>query len=200
MEQHAWAADPAGAGTLRTRQNHDRPLSRIALILAALLAAPLAQAQAQHAHVHGVLKLDVAVDGRTLTIAIDSPLDNVVGFERAPRSDAEKKTVAEAVAQLRAADRLFVIDPAAGCKLDQIDLDAPALGLGQPNADAPSGHADLEGTFSFQCNDATKARFIDVGFFKAFRNTRQIDVQIASPQGQFKRTLKQPVGRLAWGP
>lgn len=175
---------------------------QICAALAIAFAATLVGAQEQHAHVHGVLKLDVAIDAKALTVAIDSPLDNIVGFERAPANDAEKKSAADAVAQLRAADRLFVIDPAAGCKLDQIDLDAPTIGLGQPKsgaAGAASGHADLEGTFSFRCDDATKARFIDIGFFTAFRNTRQIDVQIASPQGQFQRTLKRPNGRLAWG-
>lgn len=171
-----------------------------------MLCAPLlascalaAQAQPQHAHVHGLLKLDVAVDVQKLTIAIDSPLDNIVGFERAPRTDAERKTVQQAVAQLRAADKLFTIDPAAGCKLGQVDLDAPTLGLGQARPGEPASHADLEGSFTFECASAVQARFIDVGLFAGFRNARQIDVQIVTPEGQYQRTLKRPAGRLAWG-
>jgi hypothetical protein len=55
-------------------------------------AAPFlaAQAQQQHAHVHGQMKLDVAIDGPTVVIDMESPLDNIVGFERAPKTDAEK--------------------------------------------------------------------------------------------------------------
>ena len=175
-------------------------------LLPAALCAPLlaccalaAVAQTQHAHVHGQLKLDVAVDVQTLTIAIDSPLDNLVGFERAPRTDAERKVVQQAVAQLRAADKLFAIDPAAGCKPSQIDLDAPALGLGAARPGEPAGHADLEGSFTFECTSAVQARFIDIGLFAAFRNARQIEVQIVTPEGQYRRTLKRPAGRLAWG-
>lgn len=168
-------------------------------LLAACALASQAQAQAQHAHVHGQLKLDVAIDVQTLTIAIDSPLDNIVGFERAPRTDAERKAVQQAVAQLRAADKLFAIDPAAGCKLGQVDLDAPTLGLGQARPGEPAGHADLEGSFTFECASAVQARFVDVTLFEAFRNLRQIDAQIATPDGQYQRALKRPGRRLAWG-
>ena len=188
---------------------HNR-LRRIAsgLALAASVAVPFvaAQAQQQHAHVHGQLRLDVAIDGPTVVIGMESPLDNIVGFERAPKTDAEKKVVEAALAQLRAADKLFAIDPAANCKLGPVDLRSSALGLGNPDPAEPAGHADLDATFSFNCTNAAAARFIDVGLFSVFKGARQIDAQIASAQGQFKRQLKRPGGvqaaqpvRLGWG-
>ena len=175
--------------------------------IALIASAPFAAAQAQqHAHVHGQIKLDVAIDGPTVVIAMESPLDNIVGFERAPKTDAEKKTVEDAVAQLRAADKLFAIDPAASCKLGPVELQSAALGLGKPDPNEPEGHADLDATFSFNCANAAAAKYIDIGLFAAFKGTRQIDAQIASAQGQFKRQLKRPAGaqaaqpaRLTWG-
>ena len=171
------------------------------LASAALVAAPFAlQAQSQPAHVHGQIKLDVVVDGPTVVVTMESPLDNFVGFERAPRNDDEKKTVDEAVAKLRAADTLFAIDPAGNCKLGPVNLQSPALGLGQAAAaDAAGGHADLDATFAFNCTNATAVKYIDVSLFTAFKGLRQIDVQIASPKGQFQRALKRPNTRLAWG-
>jgi hypothetical protein len=181
----------------------------LALAMAAALAAACvlpAQAQHQHAHVHGQLTLDVAVDGPTVVIAMQSPLDNLVGFERAPRTDAEKKSAENAVAQLRTADKLFTIDPAANCKLGPVELRSSALGLGKPDAAEAAGHADLDATFSFNCTSAAAAKFIDVNLFSAFKGMRQIDVQVATAQGQFKRQLKRPGGakatqpvRLGWG-
>ena len=170
------------------------------LAAATLVAAPFAlQAQSQPAHVHGQIKLDVVIDGPTVVVTMESPLDNFVGFERAPRNDDEKKTVDEAVAKLRAADTLFTIDPAGNCKLGPVDLRAPVLGLGATPRGAPTaGHADLDATFAFNCTSAAATRFIDVGLFTAFKGPRQIEVQIAAPQGQFKRTLKRPNARLAW--
>ena len=171
------------------------------LVIAALLAGPpLASAQAQHAHVHGQLKLDIAVDGPTVVISMDSPLDNIVGFERAPKTDAERQAVEDAVTALKAADRLFAIDPSANCKLGPVELESAALGLGRKGAAAATDtHADLDATFAFNCTNAAAARYIDVNLFNAFKGTRQIDAQIVTPQGQFQRTLKRPNVRLAWG-
>ncbi|MEJ8849124.1 DUF2796 domain-containing protein [Variovorax rhizosphaerae] len=158
-----------------------------------------AHAQPGHPHVHGQVKLDVAIDVRAITIHVDSPLDSIVGFERAPRTDAERKTAQQALAQLRAAGKLFTIDPAAGCTLSQVDLDAPTLGLGKaPPVQAP-GHGDLEGNIVFECRSPVQARYVDVGLFDAFSAIRQIDVQIATPDGQYQRTLKRPSARLTWG-
>jgi hypothetical protein len=185
-----------------------RRISGLAIAATLFVAAPFlsAQAQQQHAHVHGQMKLDVAIDGPTVVIDMESPLDNIVGFERAPKTDAEKKTVADAIAQLRAADKLFAIDPAANCKLGPVDLRSGALGLGNPDPNEPVGHADLDATFSFNCTNAAAAKFIDLNLFSVFKGLRQIDSQIASSQGQFKRQLKRPTGaqaaqpaRLGWG-
>ncbi|MES2530346.1 MAG: DUF2796 domain-containing protein [Pseudomonadota bacterium] len=181
-----------------------RKLPLLVLLCAASLgvaSTASAQAQAQHAHVHGLIKLDIAIEGPSIVIAMESPLDNLVGFERAPRTDAERQTVEDAVATLRAADKLFDIDPAGNCKLGPVNLQSPALGLGQASAaDAAGGaHADLDATLAFNCTNATAVKYIDVSLFTAFKGPRQIDVQIASPKGQFQRSLKRPNTRLAWG-
>jgi hypothetical protein len=195
-----------------TRQGRaHRVAARAAAVLAAccVLALPVLPAHAaeQRAHVHGLLKLDIAVDGPSITIAMESPLDSLIGFEHAPRTDDEKKAVEQLVAQLRAADQLFKVDPAGNCKLGPVALQSPALGLDvapgsvQASAQAAGGHADLDATFSFNCASAPQARFIDVALFTLFKNVRQIDAQIAAPQGQFKRTLKRggKDARLGWG-
>jgi hypothetical protein len=181
--------------------NFTRPLASLAgLALAIPLAAPIAATAqaAPRAHVHGQLKLDVVIEGPTVVIEMESPLDNFVGFEHAPKTDDEKKIAESAVAQLRAADQLFKIDPAANCKLGPVTLRSAALGLGKAETHAGEGHADLDGTFAFNCTNAAAAKFIDLGLFTAFKGARQVDAQIVSPQGQFKRTLKRPSARLAW--
>jgi hypothetical protein len=180
--------------------NLGRAFSGFTLACVFFAATPLAQAQ-QRAHVHGQVKLDVAIDGPAIVIAMASPLDNFVGFEHVPKTDAEKKAAEALVAQLRAADQMFKIDPAANCKLGPIALQSTALGLGKAEAGsgaAAEGHADLDGTFAFNCTNAAAAKFIDVSLFTAFKGIRQVDAQIVSREGQFKRTLKRPNARLAW--
>ena len=174
-----------------------RPILTFAL--AAFLATPFAApAQTPAAHVHGQIRLNVVIDGPAIVIEMESPLDNFVGFERAPRTEAETKAAEEAVAQLRAADQRFKIDPSANCKLGPVTLRSTALGLGKSEEGAGEGHADLDGSFAFNCTNAAAAKFIDIDLFAAFKGPRQIEAQIAAPQGQFKRTLKRPATRLAW--
>ncbi len=171
----------------------------VALALAATAAMPAAQAQTSRAHVHGQLRLDVVIDGPTVTIALDAPLDTLVGFERAPRSEAEKAAVQSAIAQLRAADRLFKIDAAGNCKLGPVELQSAQLGLGKTESAASAdGHADFKAGFGFNCSHAEQVRFIELGLFQAFEAARQIDVRIVTAEGQFRRTLRRPATRLTW--
>ena len=170
----------------------------ICLPLALLLAAPLATLAQGHAHVHGVAKMDIAVEAKKITVNFETPLDNLVGFERAPRTDSERKRADDAVARLRAGDQMFKFDPAAGCKLARVELTSAALKLGPAGAAAKEGHADLEGVWEFDCTDATLARHVDVGLF-AFNQLKRVQLQLALPKAQFKRELKRPNTRIVLG-
>ncbi len=178
-------------------------------VASTLLVCAAASAQAQHhAHTHGVVELDLAIERNTVTIELEAPLESLVGFERAPRTDAEKQRVQQAVERLRAGASLFLIDPAAQCKLQAVELESAVLGLGQaapaPRAEPAKGHAheahaDLDGRFVFECAQAASARFVDVGLFAAFSRIRTVNAQVAAPDGQFKRRLRKDSTRLSWG-
>ena len=168
-----------------------------ALRLGMLAMPAFALAQGQ-AHQHGVLELGIAVEARKLTLQMASPLDNLVGFERASRTDAERKRVEAALAKLNAAQTLFVIDPAAQCKLSNVTLSSAVLKLGAPQlGGAKNEHADIDAIFEFECQDAARAAFVDVGLFDAFAEMKRIEVQVATPKGQLKRTLSRPARRVA---
>ena len=182
----------------------------IAVTIGSLTVTLPATAQ-QHAHTHGRMTLDVAVDVQSIALAIESPLESFLGFERAPRTDTEHKRVADMVAHLNAADQLFQPDPAAACKLSKVELTSSALGLGtkkeevyRHSHDEEHGHdhtddehANINVDIVFTCARATEARFIDVKLFDAYKRIRTIDTQVAAPQGQFKRVLQPGTSRLS---
>jgi hypothetical protein len=143
------------------------------------------------AHEHGAVKLDVAVEGNTLSIGLDVPLDNLLGFERAPRSEAERKAAADVLARLRSPGTLFAADAAAQCTPGEAQVHAPVLEPGAAAA-GPDEHADLEASYTFKCAQPQHLRTLDVGLFEAYRRIRRIDVQVAGPKGQSKVTLKRP--------
>lgn len=175
-----------------------------------LIAIPPATAQ-QHAHTHGHMTLDVAVDVQSIVLAVESPLESFLGFERAPRTDAEHKRVADMIAHLNAANQLFQPDPAAACKLSKVELTSSALSLGTKEEEVyrhshdekhrhdhtDDEHANINVDIVFTCARATEARFIDVKLFDTYPRIRTINVQVAAPQGQFKRVLQPGTSRLS---
>jgi len=171
------------------------------LLWASLVLLPATVLAAGKAHQHGVLELDIAVEARRLSLQVASPLDNLVGFERAPRNDAERKRVDAALAKLKGGQAIFAIDPAAGCKLAKVDLSSSVLKLGAADSGSKGGtadseHADIDAAFEFDCEDAARAAFVDVLLFEAFPGMKQINVQVAAGSGQLKRTLKRPARRV----
>ena len=167
----------------------------IAFCIAAA-AASGAFAHGPGAHVHGIAKLDVAIDGETLTLALESPLDNLLGFEHMPRTDKQKAAVRAMAETLNKPAALFVATPAAQCAPASVKLESPVL---EPaKKDAGDGHADLDGEFVFRCAHPEALRDIEVRMFSAFPHLRQVDIQVAAPRGQAagQLTAKQP--RISW--
>jgi hypothetical protein len=166
------------------------------LWLAAFATAPAIAAES--AHSHGSARLDIAVEANRITIELESPLDSLLGFERAPRTERERRQADAMVATLKAAQALFKIDAAAQCQLAGVELTSAALKLGQATKTEQAGHADIDGSFEFNCADAAKVTHIEHGLFQ-FARLQRIDVQLATPKGQFKRTLKRPASRIDLG-
>ncbi len=175
-------------------------LSTLPLLLLSLACLPAMAADDAHdhhgnhpAHVHGVGKLDVALEGNTLTLHLDTPLINLVGFEHAANSGKDKDTVRAAAKTLREVGRIFVTDAAAQCKPAEIQLESAVLApelLGEKTPAsaqdaAGDGHADLDGDFTLVCASPGALNTVDVsGLFAAFPGFQRIDVQLATPKKQ----------------
>lgn len=174
--------------------------------LAASLALPLAAllvvstpALAQHkAHVHGVVKLDVAVQGATLSVQLEAPLDSLVGFEHRPRTDAQRQAAAAALRQLNDGAALFKPDAAAGCTLTRTEVNGDALQPAAPGSPAPKdgGHADLDASYEFTCTTPAQLAGLEQALFSTFKRISRIEVQVAGARGQARQTLRRPASRV----
>ncbi len=167
-----------------------------AMVAGGVLAGLSAGAWAGKAHVHGAARLDIAVEPTRVTLFLETPLENLLGFERAPRTEAERAAADAMLARLRAFDGLLRVDGAAGCKPGAVRIDAPALAQGGTASDK-DGHADLEAQFEFVCTAGTKAGFVEVGLFDAFPRLTRLELQLVGPRGQLKATLRRPNSRVA---
>lgn len=183
---------------------HLLPVRRAARAALAIVTASLAGAAvAGGPHQHGVARLDLAVDGPRIVIDVESPLDNLVGFERAPRTAAERQRTDAMAARLKRGETLFMIDAAAGCRFVKAELVSAVLKLGPSAPPDAQGHAhgdehaDLEAHYEFECDDSARAAFLETALFEGFPRLRRIDVQGVASKGQFKATLKRPTRRIA---
>jgi hypothetical protein len=174
--------------------------SRTNLVIPALVSALVAlsalPAAAHKPHEHGIAKLDIAVEGDKLSISFDSPLDNLLGFERAPRTDAERKAAAELLARLEEGGKLFIIDASAACTQSTVEIKAPVLEAparaGAGGGAKKDAHADLEAAYTFRCAQPQNLRQLEVALFDAYRRLARIEVQVVGPKGQAKVTLRRP--------
>lgn len=159
------------------------------LFFAALMAL-LPAAHAQHKHTHGEGRLDAAIEGGKISLALELPLDVVVGFERAPKNDKEKATLAEAEQALKDAAALFIPTAAAQCAPDKVAVGMPTFGSGE--------HADIDAEYVFTCNTPAALKGIETTLFKSFKRLYRLEVQRTGPTGQgaARLTPKKPI--LTW--
>lgn len=167
------------------------------LTLSALLLVLTGSARAHehHAHVHGVAKLDVAVEGNRLEMHLDSPLEALLGFEHVPRDARERAAVAAMRRSLEQGGKAFAPTAAAQCRLAKVALNAPVLDEKAGHADE---HGDLDADFHFSCAAPGKLTGLAVHLFDAFPRLKRIDARVVSEKGQSAVRLTGKMRFLSW--
>jgi Protein of unknown function (DUF2796) len=187
------------------------------------VAPPVAAAGSTHAHEHGVARLDVAVQPGRISLTLASALDTWVGFERTPRTAAERDSVEAARRQLENANALWKVDAAAACSAGSAALEAAlwqprAGGEARPGAagqaqrasppaqrephsasahPSPDSHGDLEVQYQLDCKAAPAAAWIDAAaLFAGFPRLQRLQVQVVTPRGQSAVVLRRGQTRI----
>ena len=149
-----------------------------ALFIAPAMAGP---------HEHGVVYLDVAVDGPVLSARMRAPLEGLLGFERVPRTAQERQAASDLLAHLAQPGSVLQPAPAAGCEPLPSELQADVL---QGRSGAQGGHAELQAQYQWRCADPEKLNAATVQLFDAYRRVRRMEVQVAGARGQSRATLR----------
>jgi len=167
-------------------------------LLGVCLAAASAHALAHGPHVHGTGELHVAVENSNLDIEFHSPLHNLLGFERSPKTDPQRAAVTAMTAKLNKPETLFKLPKAASCTAGPTHIDSalneapvtPSKSVkAAPKDGVDDDHADLTATFGFVCANMDKLDSIEVAIFGAFPGTKIIKAEIIGPRGQSAATL-----------
>ena len=166
----------------------------IARILIALGAAS-AQAEGagpgqQGAHVHGIGHLNVAAEGSSVVVELIAAAAGLIGFERAPRSDAERETFNLAKENLMAGDAMIRFNTEAGCRLETAEVDADFAQAGQAHAhdqgshDGGDAHGDFHVSYRFECERPDELGSAALGLFAGFPALERVLVHYVTAEGQ----------------
>lgn len=154
---------------------------RVALpCLALALVIPSVEAFGKDKHVHGAVTFNVALEGNVLSLEIDAPAINVLGFEKSPRNDDERQAVASVDAWLSAGRDIAGVPRAAGCRLQSVSYEAPKLGR---------GHADYRPRYAFRCDNPAALEWVELWALRRLKDVEKAEVNVISATMQRQDTL-----------
>jgi hypothetical protein len=154
-------------------------------LAAAALVALVARAEAPHAH--GVASLDVALEGRALTMEFRAPAEDVLGFERRPAGDKDRAAVEAATAYFQGG-RGFTPSAAANCR--------PATSTATVE-ERGKGHFELVARLAYDCKEPGSLAEIEAAVFAQYKKVKRIDVRAVTGKGQSSARLTPAKPKLA---
>lgn len=149
------------------------------------------------AHEHGIAQLNVVLDGQALELELESPAMNLVGFEHAAESAADKAKVDAARSQLQDPQALFGLG-AGACSLSDTELESPLFEDEEHEEhedeheheehhdhDKDSEHSEIHAHYQLDCKKPGDLQQLNLTeLFKRFPATTKIQVQLIGPNGQ----------------
>jgi len=196
----------------------------IAALSAGFSCAVVAQTERDlESHEHGHALLNVAIDSELLFVELDTPWNNLVGFEHKPGNSEEQSLVDTALADLKEPGKLFDFEGAQCSLVDAMvensasdddhhddDHDEDKHGdddeHDEDKHDADAHHDeehdkdkhddDEHHDYSFECDNINKLEAINVRFFDLWAGFKELDAQLIGPSGQAAAELSPDATRL----
>ncbi len=174
-------------------------LAGLLLASATIAAAPSAaqEFRQEGKHVHGQVTVNLALEGNLLSVEMEAPAINVVGFERPPRDAAERTVVGDAANWLGSGRSLLGVPAAAGCRRLEASVTAPQWREAKgPDAgkdahdhdhehehkhgDDESAHADYRASARFRCTNPAALAWVEVWALRRLRDVTELTVNVVT--------------------
>jgi hypothetical protein len=178
-----------------------RTIILTAAIGAAALPALAEDRREAGAHEHGHGQLDIAIEGRQVSMALDVPAADIVGFEHEAKTKDQKAKVAAAKKTLADPLKVFAVPADAGCKLANAKVEfgsEKGHDHGHKHKEdggkAEAEHSEIRAEYTLDCAAPEKITGIEFKYFELFSGAEELDVNVASDKGQTKYevTRKKP--------
>jgi hypothetical protein len=185
--------------------------SLVVVLLSVGVIAWSSVAQAQHrelgAHEHGRGTLNIAMEGTRLTMELEVPGDDIVGFEHAANTRQQKAAVDKAKGQLAAPLALFKLPDAAGCRVTEAKVEIEDGGHDHADkadrsakgetSKAAAAHSQFHAEYTLECTSPGSIAAIDFPYFRAFAGAKRLDVNLITAKGQTKFEVTRAKPRIS---
>jgi hypothetical protein len=114
----------------------------------------------------------------------------VLGFEHAPRTEAEKAIVRDKAAWLRAGKGLASFPPAADCRFERATIEEPTWKAGE-------SHADYEAQLFYRCRQPEQLAWLQANLLSGLPNLREAKVNVVTPARQGSQSVTSATARIA---
>ncbi|MCI5044281.1 MAG: DUF2796 domain-containing protein [Aquisalinus sp.] len=189
------------------------------------LIFPLA-AVAQHSHdhhVHGEGNLVIVTETNPVTVEFSSDLWNLVGFESAPKTEAQENLLSDAQTTLESADNILEFNRQAECILQSAESNFSTLfkehdhdhdhehdhshdhenhdehdehqdhGLAGGHDD---GHVKAEVTYTYQCARLDRLNSLSTSLLEEFGNLEKVEAVAFTPAGQLWHQFRKSASKM----
>lgn len=160
-------------------------------------------------HEHGHGRLNIAIEGKRVSMELEVPGADIVGFEHEASTAEQKATVKKAKATLADALSLFQLPAAASCTLADAKVVIHAEEQEHEEADheEAAGHKDEEEhhhsefhvTYAIDCSAPEQLTEIDFKYFDAFAGAQELDINLVTEKGQTHYEVKRGQPKLELG-
>jgi hypothetical protein len=160
------------------------------------LAAEENRVLGPHEHGHG--KLNIAIEGNRVSMELEVPGTDIVGFEHTASTPEQKATVEKAKATLGNPLAVFKPPAGAGCNLAEAQVEVTADEHEHAEKKAEDAkeehHSEFHATYAIDCASPAKLTSIDFKYFDLFAGAQELDVNLVTPKGQssYEVTREQP--------
>ena len=149
------------------------PAIACAFIGATCFSTPLF-AHGNHTHGHGTAKVEI--EGNTLSVTIDAPLESYLGYDYPPQGDAQEKVWQTFKARLKSP--LSFVEPAADARCQiSTQQSTPDPATADPKVDI----ANIVYRVSFKCEQIDALKSLSFTAFQQHPGLKQLRVQWQSP-------------------
>ena len=201
------------------------------LLLAGMISLPFtmsAVAGEKHrqlgAHEHGAGNFNIAIEGKRVSMELEAPGADIVGFEHKAETKEQKAAVSRAEEKLKNIANVVGLPAAAGCKLEKASVelhieagDHDDHGHEKKAAKKDHGHGHSHGhkdekheakeashsefhaEYALTCASPEKLVELTFPYFANFKGAKELEVSVVGPKSQKRFEVERDSGKINLG-